>query len=281
MHMQKTPISAGLHTRQPELPIRSLPVRSSNPSIILGMKSFDFPIPKQRVPQVRAQRANSTSEAAATVELDHNVVDDTGRLVALETTEKEEVLRECVLAISGHDQLALAKLYDLTVSRVYSVALRIVRHTHLAEEVVSDVYLQVWRDASRYDTARGRVLGWLLIISRSRALDILRRQDEAFSHPEPYDLIAEPESSEKTAHDLLEAAQVGTALQGAMKALTPLQRQLLSLAFFRGLSHTEIVEHSGIPLGSVKTHIRRALTLLREQLGCAAEFGTNLDDKKA
>ena len=284
MHMQKTPTSAGIHTRKPELPIRSLPirlfpVRSSDPFIILGMKSFDLPISKQRVPQVRAQRANSTS--AATVELDHTSIDDTVRLVTLETTEKEAVLRECVLAISGHDQLALAKLYDLTVSRVYSVALRIVRHTHLAEEVVSDVYLQVWRDAPRYDTARGRVLGWLLTISRSRALDILRRQDEAFSHPEPYDLIAEPESGEKTAHDLLEAAQVGTALQAAMEALTPLQRQLLSLAFFRGLSHTEIVEHSGMALGSVKTHIRRALTVLREQLGCAAEFGTNLDDKKA
>ena len=206
MHMQKTPISAGLHTRKPELPIRLF-----NPTIILGMKSFDLPIPKQRVPQVRAQRANITSAAAATVELDHTLVDDTVRLVTLETTEKEAVLRECVLAISGHDQLALAKLYDLTVSRVYSVALRIVRHTHLAEEVVSDVYLQVWRDAPRYDAARGRVLGWLLVISRSRALDILRRQDEAFSHPEPYDLIAEPESGEKTAHDLLEAAQVGTA----------------------------------------------------------------------
>lgn len=185
----------------------------------------------------------------------------------LPPAEDDGVLRACLDGIVGQDQSALGRFYDLTVSRVYGVALRIVRHADLAEEAVSDVYMQVWRDAHRYDDTRGRVLGWLLVIARSRALDLLRRQDEAFSHPEPYDLVSEPESGQRGPQDLLEATRAGTALHAAMRQLTPLQRQLLSLAFFQGLSHSEIVEHSGIPLGSVKTHIRRALGALRDILG--------------
>jgi RNA polymerase sigma factor (sigma-70 family) len=269
MHIRNPPISADQHTRRAVFAAISF-----NPFIITGMKPLDLPTPPQSAPLARAKSAN---RARPLTDVHNNVADNAASQTTLPTTDDEAVLRDCISAISRHDQLALANLYDLTVSRVYSVALRIVRHAHLAEEVVSDVYMQVWRDAPRYDIARGRVLGWLLIISRSRALDILRRQDEAFSHPEPYDLIAEPESSEKTAHNLLEAAQAGTALRNAMEALTPLQRQLLSLAFFRGLSHTEIVEHSSIPLGTVKTHIRRALTVLRDQLGCALELNTKLD----
>ena len=186
--------------------------------------------------------------------------------------EDNGLLRDCLVAICEQDQKALARFYDLTVSRVYGVALRIVRNDDLAEEVVSDVYMQVWRDAARYDDSRGRVLGWVLIIARSRALDLLRRQDEAFSHPDPYDLVAEPETGQRGPQDLLEATQSNTALHAAMEQLTPLQRQLLSLAFFRGLTHSEIVEHSGIPLGSVKTHIRRALSVLRDVLGPDADL---------
>ncbi|MEQ1517600.1 MAG: sigma-70 family RNA polymerase sigma factor, partial [Usitatibacteraceae bacterium] len=182
-------------------------------------------------------------------------------------------LCECLRGICSGEQRALERLYDLTVSRVYSVALRVARRDDLAEEVVSDVYVQVWRNASRYDTERGRVMGWLLIIARTRALDLLRRQDEAFSHPEPYDLVSEPESRQAFPEELLAAAQAGSALHNALEKINPVQRQLLSLAFFRGLTHAEIVEHTGMPLGTVKTHIRRALDALRKTLGPAAEAG--------
>ncbi|MEP7154623.1 MAG: sigma-70 family RNA polymerase sigma factor [Betaproteobacteria bacterium] len=182
--------------------------------------------------------------------------------------EDDAALVECLAGIRGRDQKALARLYDLTVSRVYAIALRIVRHADMAGEVVSDVYMQVWRDAHRYDDERGKVLAWLLVIARSRSLDFLRRQDEAFSHPDPHALVSESESETRKCNpqDLLEATQAGSAVRAAMLRLSPLQRQLLSLAFFRGLTHTEIVEHSGIPLGSVKTHIRRALAILRNTL---------------
>jgi RNA polymerase sigma factor (sigma-70 family) len=177
--------------------------------------------------------------------------------------------------IARQDQSALAKFYDATVSRVYSVALRIVRMADMAEEVTADVYMQVWRDASRYDVARGRVLGWLLVIARSRALDLVRRQDEAFSHPEPHELVDEPEAQRSNPQDLLLCSESNAALHSALGMLTPLQRQLLSLAFFKGFSHSEIVDHTGIALGSVKTHIRRALGVLRDTLG--DNFGDNFN----
>lgn len=182
------------------------------------------------------------------------------------SADDDLLLCQCLEGISRQDQAALGELYDLTVSRVYSVALRIVRRVDLAEEVVSDVYTQVWREVNRYDATRAKVLGWLLVISRSRALDTLRRQDEAFSHPEPYDLVAEPESPAQNPEALLAAAEAGSALHLALATLNPLQRQLLALAFFRGLSHSEISGHLGLPLGTVKTHIRRALEVLRQKL---------------
>ncbi len=191
----------------------------------------------------------------------------------LPEVDDESAFRECLKGIARHEQSALASFYDLTVNRVYAVALRIVRRIDLAEEVVSDVYLQVWRDAHRYDTERGRVLGWLVIIARSRALDLLRRQDEAFSHPEPYDLVAEPESNQHGPEDFLDAAQKEGAVHAALFRLSPLQRQLLSQAFFRGLSHQEIAEQSHMPLGTVKTHIRRALSELRKLLGATELSG--------
>ncbi len=212
---------------------------------------------RQKIPATVASRRTRTSTAATVLPL----VDD------------EAALHECLAGIAEQQQSALALFYDLTVSRVYAVALRIVRRIDLAEEVVSDVYLQVWRDAHRYDTERGRVFGWLVIIARSRSLDLLRRQDEAFSHPEPYDLVTEPESTQHGPEALLAAAQAGGALHAALHQLSPLQRQLLSQAFFRGLSHQEIAEQSGTPLGTVKTHIRRAMSELRNLLGAAQISG--------
>jgi RNA polymerase sigma-70 factor (ECF subfamily) len=192
------------------------------------------------------------------------------KAAALPQGEDDNLLRACLARIRDRDETALARLYDLTVGRVYGIALRILRSADLAEEAVSDVYMQVWRDVNRYDDSRGRVLGWLLIIARTRSLDLLRRQDEAFSHPDPYDLVSEPEARRDDPHDLLAATRDAQDLHAALLEMNPLQRQLLSLAFFKGLSHSEIVDHTGIPLGSVKTHIRRALALLRTRLGVAA-----------
>jgi RNA polymerase sigma-70 factor (ECF subfamily) len=187
--------------------------------------------------------------------------------VAALDADNARALSELIPRIAKQDQAALASLYDATVSRVYAVALRIVRLPEWAEEVTSDVYLQAWREARRYDAARGKVLAWLLIMARTRALDHLRRQDEALSHPDPALLVAEPSADADDALSLLQMTRDHHRLHEALTILSPQQRQLLALAFFRGLSHAEIVTHTALPLGSVKTHIRRALLVLREALG--------------
>lgn len=175
-------------------------------------------------------------------------------------------LREWIARISRGDELALGQFYDATIGRVYGLALRITRNAQLAEEVAEDVYWQVWRQALRFDAARGHAIGWLLTITRSRALDSLRRGDEAQPHPEPESLITGEVSSDGNPQDLLEAVQRDHQLHAALATLDALPRQLLALAFFRGLTHEEIATHCALPLGTVKSHIRRALAALRRVL---------------
>ncbi|MEO5574408.1 MAG: sigma factor, partial [Gammaproteobacteria bacterium] len=100
-------------------------------------------------------------------------------------TDVEDNFRAMITSIAHKNEAALAAFYDTTIARVYAVALRITTRAEAAEEVASDVYLQVWQQAERFDTSRGRVMAWLLTICRSRALDYLRRRDKAESHPEP------------------------------------------------------------------------------------------------
>ena len=174
---------------------------------------------------------------------------------------------ELLIAIAKGDEKALARFYDATVGRVYGLALRIVRHREAAEEVVEDVYMQVWQQASRYDVTRGKPLTWLLTICRSRALDYLRRDDEAIAHPEPETLIAEPYVENSDPQDILLTLEQNSRLYGVLQNLMPVQRQLLALAFFRGMTHQEIADHTKLPLGTVKSHVRKALDNMREQLG--------------
>jgi RNA polymerase sigma factor (sigma-70 family) len=213
-------------------------------------------------PRLGRQRPRKLSKATtfSTVGADSEVAGSCEESIA-------SALLEDIEGIIARSEPALARLYDATVSRVYGVALRIARTPEAAEEIVSDVYMQVWRDASRFDATRGSVIAWLLIITRSRALDWLRRKDEAFSHPDPHELVAEDRFAIGGPFDLLAQSRSNTALSDAIKQLPPLQRQLLAIAFFRGLSHSEIQEHTGLALGTIKTCIRSTLTKLRELLG--------------
>jgi RNA polymerase sigma-70 factor (ECF subfamily) len=167
--------------------------------------------------------------------------------------------------IIERDEKALAKLYEQTVGRVYGLALRISRNEAAAEEIAEDVYLQVWKNAATYSAERGHPLAWMMVITRSRALDYLRRADPAESHPEP-ETLADYAEADNDPRDLLESLQDNTALHAAIARLPALQRQLLALAFFQGLSHSEIASHAQLPLGTVKTHLRRALQSLRAVL---------------
>lgn len=183
---------------------------------------------------------------------------------------QDAALRPLVAQMARDDQAGLGALYDATVARVYGLALRILRNADSAEDVVAEVYHQAWRDARRFDPERGAVLTWLLTICRSRAIDSLRRRDPAESHADPDTLRGTEPTDGADPLSLLSAFETRTALHAALEALTPVQRQMIALAFFRGLSHQEVAEHCGLPLGTVKTHLRKALERLKLALGPAA-----------
>lgn len=190
----------------------------------------------------------------------------------------------CIVAALDDDQLAglvarvcdqhepsLARLYEATSGRVYGLVLRVVRNTAVAEEVVEDVFWQVWREAPRFDAGRGKVLAWLLAIARSRAIDALRRQERvranefAVEDDDAMQALAEHDAGDDPL-DLVSASQHHARLHAVLAGLEPLPRQLLSLAFFRGCTHEEIAEQTGLALGTVKSHIRRTLAALKHQL---------------
>ena len=181
----------------------------------------------------------------------------------------DALLETWISGIVDHDERALLALYEATLSRVYGLVLRLVRRPQLAEEVAEDVFFQVWRQAPRFDPARGRPLTWLLGMARSRAIDAIRREAR-FQHEE-LDEEAAPMSAPpaESGDELLAVAQGHAELHRALLLLKPQPRQLVALAFFSGLSHEEIASQTQLPLGTVKSQIRRALITLREALGDA------------
>ncbi len=185
-------------------------------------------------------------------------------------TVNPDVLPELGLAISAmvrHDEGGLEQLYRLTSGRVYGLALRITGNSGLAQDVMAEVYWQAWRTAASFDAGRGNALTWLLMICRSRALDALRAQDSVQAmgdHDERVDDAADP-------LDLLAATERGSQAHAILATLAPRERQMLALAFFRDLSHADIAEHLQLPLGTVKSCLRRTLQSLQ------VKFGSGID----
>jgi len=171
-----------------------------------------------------------------------------------------------IAAVARHDQQAFERLYHSCIGNVFGLALRITRQRETAEEVAEDVFIQIWKTADSFDPRRGVAMAWIMTICRSRALDALRRADPAMVHPDPHELVGEGASDAGGLQDLLEATQDNQLLHAALAHLSPEQRQMLGLAFFRGMTHHEISVRTGIPLGTVKSKLRRALQLLRSKL---------------
>ena len=165
--------------------------------------------------------------------------------------------------MSNGNEQALAELYDATLGKVFGVAIRIVGDSTLAEHVVTDVYHEAWRNAARYDELRGRPITWLLTICRNRALDEYRRESSAARKVEAAAVLDVPGTVDEP-DALLEAAEEGHAVHALLSTIEPEDRQLLALAYFKGLSHQQIADHTDMPLGTVKSRIRRALSKLSE-----------------
>jgi RNA polymerase sigma factor (sigma-70 family) len=169
--------------------------------------------------------------------------------------------------VGARDERAFEVIYDATLPRVYGIVLRIVRCRALAEEVVEDTYFQVWRQALRFDPARGRALAWMLGMARSRAIDALRREARHDCESlESEEGPAVKDVSLTSAEDLLACTRSHFQLHAALQRIGAESRQLVALAFFRGLTHDEIAKCTDLPIGTVKTKIRRALMVLRDVL---------------
>jgi len=163
-------------------------------------------------------------------------------------------------------ECALEELYDATVGKLYALASAVLRSREDAEEVVCATYAYAWANAARFDASRANALGWLLMLCRSRALDRWR-QHRADSNA--LDVLASAGtagSSTDQPYDILSLMQQRTSMHAALAQLTPQRRHLVSLAFLTGMSHQEIAEAMRLPLGTVKSHIRRALSQLHELL---------------
>jgi RNA polymerase sigma-70 factor (ECF subfamily) len=181
----------------------------------------------------------------------------------------DEEASELLARTARHDREALGALYDRTASLLHGLALRILGDRAAAEDVTIEVYLQVWRQASTYDPARGRPLAWLLTLTRTRALDRLRA-----SHPgrvEPLRVARAVASIAPGPEEQAVAGERRRLVERALARLAPAQRQAVELAYFRGLSQREIAAELGEPLGTVKTRIRLGLMRLREALAGAGE----------
>jgi RNA polymerase sigma-70 factor (ECF subfamily) len=170
-------------------------------------------------------------------------------------------------AIQNGNAEALAKLYDATSKPLYSLALRILGNAADAEEVLLDVYQQIWRAAGSFDPGRGGVWNWLILLTRSRALDRLRntankRQHEVAELPDQSRVASSAPVPEQASI----LAEQGTTVRRAICTLPPEQREALELAYFRGLTHIEIAARLGVPLGTIKTRIRSAMDKLRVAL---------------
>jgi len=176
-----------------------------------------------------------------------------------------ERLTHLVAQMRRGDDRALEELYDTTVGKLFALAKAILRHKKDAEEVVCATYAFAWANAGRYDPERASVLGWLTMLCRSRALDLLRQRRADRATAGIVD-IGQLQDEGHGPDDLLSLIQQQSLVHAALCALTPQRRRLVSMAFLQGLSHPQIAKATGLPLGTMKSHIRRALKELRDRL---------------
>ena len=173
--------------------------------------------------------------------------------------------------VAEGDQSALTTLYDATSRLVFGLILRVVVDRSTAEEVLLDVYTQVWRQASTYDIKRGAPLAWLMTIARTRSIDRLRSGKHEHQNRESLDAIGEITSSTASPEADSVTAERRQRVRAALDTLSAEQREVIELAYYAGLSHSEIALKLGQPLGTVKTRTRLGMMKLRDMLRPALE----------
>jgi RNA polymerase sigma-70 factor (ECF subfamily) len=189
-------------------------------------------------------------------------------LAVLTPKDSSEVSPDAMLVhqLLQRDVDAFEQLYDRHSRFVYALVLRIVQQASTAEEVVQDVFLQLWRNASRYDARRGPFVPWLMAVARNRALDHLRLKSERQRRREDQTEELPPVIDFPQFEKALDEKRRAERVRAVMGSLNPQQKKVIELAYFEGLSHTEIAETLKEPLGTVKSWIRNGLLRLKEGL---------------
>jgi RNA polymerase sigma-70 factor (ECF subfamily) len=183
-----------------------------------------------------------------------------------EASERDQDLVSLVERVAAGDQSALATLYDATNRFIYSLILRVLGDMGSAEEVLIDVYTQLWRQAANYDANRGAPLAWMATIARSRAIDRLRSSWQDQHRKESLDVLGDAPANAASPEESAAASERQRFVREALNLLTPEQRRVIELAYYSGLSHSEIAEKLNQPLGTVKTRTRLGMMKLREAL---------------
>jgi RNA polymerase sigma-70 factor (ECF subfamily) len=176
---------------------------------------------------------------------------------------------ELLARTAARDREAFAAFYDRYAARVFGLALHVLRNQTDAEDVLQETFLQVWRQAGRFDPARGCAESWVLLLARSRAVDRLRKRPPAAA-----DDGREPAAGTDPAGDLERREEAGR-VRSAVGGLPAEQRDLIRLAFFDGLTHDQISRRLGLPLGTVKTRIRLGMIRLRDRMARPAEVAAS------
>jgi len=180
--------------------------------------------------------------------------------------DTNQVLAELLRSSARGDQTSFARLYDATSGRVHGLVLRVVRDPAQAEEVTQEAFLEIWRTAARFDSARGSAISWLLTIGHRKAVDRVRSAQASTRRDTTYHDTNQPVAHDETAEAVttnLEAQRV----RHAMMQLTHAQREAIGLAYFGGYTHTEVASMLDLPVGTAKTRIRDGLIRLRDAMG--------------
>jgi RNA polymerase sigma-70 factor (ECF subfamily) len=193
-----------------------------------------------------------------------------GLLPLLAATLNAEVDPELVRRLKNREPQAMAELYDRYGRLTYALIFRIVRNGAVAEDLVQETFLRVWNRVHAFDQERGSFGPWILAVARNRAIDYLRSADgRVMQSPFELEKMEEPALFTDFERDIMNIDRT-RMLREAFQKLTPNQRIVIELAYYEGLSQTEMAARMKQPLGTVKTWVRSALKTLREQLGQAA-----------
>ncbi len=198
-------------------------------------------------------------------------------------TDRSRQLAALLSRVALGDRAAFASLYQATSAHLFAVILRINGDRAQAEDLLQDIYVNIWRAAQGFDAARSQPMTWLTSIARNRAIDSLRRRktevETVSAHADDEDDDARPDAVEQAASDapgpleMLQRAGEARVLGGCIGQLSAEQQQCVALAYYQGLSHSEVAEHLAQPLGTVKSWVRRALMALKDCLTRAAAQG--------